>query len=132
MSRRKASLHRAAKMKVVYIAGPYTATKQTGKHINILAAKLVAQQVWLHGHAAVCPHLNTADFEEAGPTQEVPHHRWIEGDLAILARCDAVILLPNWELSLGATQEAMFAMSQKKPIFYWPNVEGLWVAAGKG
>lgn len=41
----------------------------------------------------------------------------MEKDLAVLARCDGLILLPTWGLSHGAVTEVKAAMSQGKPIF---------------
>ena len=124
MSRRAASLKRAMKMRVVYIAGPYTATAQhPDKEINVELARTVAQHLWSRGFAAVCPHLNTLDMECDGDTQSLPHHRWIEGDIAILSRCDTLVVLPGWEASHGATQEVLFAVQRKITIHYWPDLK---------
>jgi len=57
------------------------------------------------------PHLNTAGFEIDCP--EIPHSAWLAGDLAILKHLepgyDAMLVLPNWEQSEGATLEVGWA-----------------------
>ena len=48
----------------------------------------------------ICPHKNTAHFGGLC-NKDV----YLEGDLEILSRCDAICLLKGWENSQGARQE---------------------------
>jgi len=54
-----------------------------------------------------------------------------EGTLALLRVCDAVLLLPNWEQSMGARVERCEAISRRMPVFHgvaevraWLDKEG--------
>ena len=126
MSKRKASILRAEKMKVVYVAGPYTAATEELKQVNIRMASITARELWANGCSVICPHLNTRDFELAPETSSLSHNVWIEGDLAIIARCDAVVLLPGWEGSHGARQEVLYALQKGKPVYHSQRMEELW------
>lgn len=49
---------------------------------------------------------------------DVPHSFWLEHDLAILARCDKMIVLQldGWEDSVGLKAEIDFATGRNIPI----------------
>jgi hypothetical protein len=79
---------------------------------NIMAAMALALEVWSAGGAAVCPHANTFCYQNS-----LPDEVWLEGDLAILARCEAVLTLPTWERSQGARAEVKFAEERGIPVF---------------
>ncbi|MBD1871930.1 DUF4406 domain-containing protein [Nodosilinea sp. FACHB-131] len=90
---------------LIYIAGPYRGDVKQ----NIENARKAAIAVWQAGHVAICPHLNTANFEEdSGLADEV----YLKGDLVILQRCDACLFLPNWKQSEGAIAEREFCEAQ--------------------
>mgnify|MGYP002777089094 CR=1 FL=1 len=91
---------------LIYIAGPYAE--------NIAVARAAAIAVWELGHIAICPHLNTAHFEEdSGLGDEV----YLAGDLEILRRCDAILMLPGSDCSEGATSEMHFAVDRAIPVY---------------
>ena len=95
---------------LIYIAGPYRGDVKT----NIENARKAAIAVWQAGHVAICPHLNTASFEEdSGLTDEA----YLAGDLVILQRCDACLFLPNWKKSQGAIAEREFCEAQGIPCY---------------
>lgn len=116
-------------MKLVYIAGPFR-PKQQGNQWeqthNIRRAEELAFRVWSMGAVAVCPHMNTANFQGA-----LPDSVWLEGDLAILARCDAVLLTNGWRFSEGTKTEVAFAQARGIPVF--EHVPGLqiWLQDGR-
>lgn len=103
---------------VVYIAGPYRAKGGHTVAENIQAAREAAIKLWGEGHATICPHLNTANFEDdSGLSDEM----YLDGDLKILARCDGVVMLGRWQESEGAKGEHDYALHHGIPIWYWPD-----------
>jgi nucleoside 2-deoxyribosyltransferase len=99
-------------MKVVYVAGPYRGRSAWEIEQNIRKAEELALEVWRSGAAAICPHANTRYFQGAAPDAV-----WLDGDLEILARCDAVILVDGWGMSEGTTAEIRFAKETGIPVF---------------
>ena len=112
--------------KLVYIAGPIRGTSD-GTNCWILAqntyrAATLALEVWRLGAACLCPHLNTYGFQGA-----LPNDDWLVGDLTMLARCDAVLLVPGWEHSVGAKAERQFARDRGIPVFMAVRGLALWL-----
>lgn len=99
-------------MRVVYLAGPFRGETAWDVECNIRKAETLALEVWRLGHAAVCPHTSTRFFDGA-----VPDDVFLRGDLEILRRCDAVLLVEGWEHSKGATVEAREALTRGIPVF---------------
>lgn len=99
-------------MKVVYIIGPYRASNNFLIAENVRKAERVALKVWEMGAAALCPHLNTANFQFAAPDEV-----WLEGDKELLKRCDACVLADGWEKSAGSRAEIKYAESLGIPVF---------------
>ena len=102
---------------VVYLAGPYSG----GVAANIAAARAVAIEVWRRGHIALCPHLNTAHFEDDLP--RFTHADWLRGDRELLCRCDAILLLPGWDHSPGAIEEHAVARAVGIPVVTLADLE---------
>lgn len=111
----------AKPMAVVYCAGPF---RSSSKHVpgqqdawgiqtNVMNAMALALEVWRIGGAALCPHANTMFFQNAAPDNV-----WLEGDLALLAKCDAMIVTPRWTASAGTRAEIAFANEHNIPIFF--------------
>ena len=101
------------KVRVVYVAGPFRGPNHWAIAENIRNAERLALEVWRAGAAAICPHANTAHFQDAAPD-----HVWLDGDLEILARCDAVLMTPDWLRSTGAKAEEAFARERGILVFY--------------
>lgn len=99
-------------MKVVYVAGPFRGPDSWAIEQNIRRAETLSLEVWKLGAAAICPHTNTRFFQGAAPD-----HLWLDGDLAIVAKCDAVLMTPDWSRSVGATTEKAFAQARGIPVF---------------
>jgi len=96
-------------MKLVYVAGPYT-NGDVAENIGI-AAK-TGLDIMAAGHAPFVPHTHThtmAQFEYHD------HEEWMQIDLVIVERCDAVFRLPG--NSQGADQEESFALACGIPVF---------------
>jgi len=104
-------------VKLVYVAGPFRArpdpSNQWEQWENIRRAATLALEVWRSGASCICPHMNTAFFEGAAEARV-----WLDGDLEQLKRCDAVIMTPDWERSIGAKAEHATAIERGIPVFY--------------
>lgn len=110
-----------AGIKVVYVAGPFRAMNANGRvncwgvQKNVMAAMTLALEVWKLGAVALCPHSNTMFFSDA---DGIADNMWLDGDLELVRRCDALILTPDWERSSGARAEAKYADSHNIPVFF--------------
>jgi hypothetical protein len=102
-----------SKLALVYIAGPFRGKTAYQVRLNIREAEAAALRVWKCGMVAICPHLNTANF-----TGELPDQAFLDGDLAILSRCDAVLLTSEWKRSAGAISEYEYAQENDIPVFH--------------
>ena len=104
-------------MKVIYVAGKYR--DERGEYWvrqNILMAEEYALLVWKCGGVALCPHKNTSGF--GGAITARGDDVWLEGDLELISRCDAVWAIPDWENSSGAVKEVEFAKARNIPVLY--------------
>lgn len=100
-------------MKVVYIAGPFRAMHAWGVEQNIRRAEMLALEVWIMGAAAICPHANTRYFDGV-----LDGGVFLDGDLEIVKRCDAVLMTHDWKFSVGATAEHALAIKHGLRVFY--------------
>lgn len=101
--------------RLVYVAGPLRAPAELREadakaaqqmvDANVLAAKESAQALWKAGVPVICPHTNTDIFEGQRPDGHETVADWIGGDLVMLRRCDAILMLPGWTESEGAKME---------------------------
>jgi hypothetical protein len=103
---------------LIYIAGPYRGDVDR----SIQQAREIAIAVWEAGHVAICPHLNTAHFEQ---DCDVSDAIYLIRDLQILARCDACVFTPDWERSEGARMEREFCQEHGIPEYTWPSMPAL-------
>lgn len=88
-------------MKVIYIAGPYTAPTnwQIQENINraMAAGKLVAEM----GAMPLIPHSNTPLIFHGINNGQF----WYDGTMELLRRSDAIMLIEGWQNSKGAVEE---------------------------
>lgn len=99
-------------MKLIYVAGRYRAKTASEMLDNIRRAEAVAKSVWRIGHAAICPHLNSAFFDGVAPDEH-----FLAGTMMMLAKCDGVVLVEGWESSEGAVAEVFYAKENEIPVF---------------
>lgn len=111
----------------IYVAGPYSGKTSWQIDMHIQIAKEYAHDIWQDGGAALCPHLNTARFDN----DVLGHQDFLDGDFEWIAVSDAVFLLPRWEASQGAIQEKDFAESLQIPVFKDYNHLKVWIGSWK-
>lgn len=108
-------------MKLVFIASPFRAGTDWGRAENVRVAERAALEVWqLGGAAAICPQANSALFHG-----EAPDRVFLDGYLAILRRCDAVLAPGGW--SAGVNAEIDAASKAGIPIFKSVAALELWI-----
>jgi hypothetical protein len=100
---------------LIYIAGPFRGKPNIEwlRQQNIRKAEALALEVWQNGGIAICPHKNTEHFDGC-----IPDDAFIVGDLEILRRCDAVLLLTDWRDSEGACREKDEANIKCIPVLH--------------
>ena len=113
------------RMPVVYVSGPYRARSVNGIAENIMRARTAALRLWKAGSAALCPHLNTAFMDGACPDET-----WLEGDIEMLQRCDAMLVLDGWADSAGTCAEIAAASTAGIPTFGMEEFDALiaWIS----
>jgi len=111
-------------MKVVYIAGPFRAATAWQVERNIRAAEEQILYVAEMGASALCPHTNTR-FLDGTMTGEY----WLAATLELMRRCDAVLLVGDWEKSAGTRGEVAEADALGMPVFASRSDLALWIAS---
>lgn len=91
-------------MKHVYVAGPYRGPNRWVVHQNIQLAEALGMQVACLGAVPVIPHTMYSAFDGT-----ITNEFWLEATLELLRRCDALLLVPGWERSVGAKGEKIEA-----------------------
>lgn len=98
-------------IKMIYIAGPFRAPTPFAIEMNIRRAEEMAYRVWQLGSCAICPHtlgrITHGNFEDPF---------LLDAMKLLLSRCDAVLLMPNWQDSKGTQAEVVLAQEMKLPI----------------
>ena len=100
-------------MKIVYVAGKFTGPNAWVIEQNVRAAEAVGMRVAEAGAMPLIPHANTRYFHGTATVEF-----WYEGTLEMLRRCDAVIMVPGYELSRGACAEREEAHRLRLPVFF--------------
>lgn len=99
---------------VIYIAGPYRAATQDGIDANVQRAAAVGQELLRRGHVVLCPHTMTHNWDQGtGIADEV----FLETDLVLLSRCDAICMVEGWDRSVGARAELDRACDLRLLVF---------------
>lgn len=105
-------------IKVIYVAGPYTADTKEQKQLNLDKSEELAKSLTLFGYSCIIPHKLTAfwDYDEN-------FIDWKESDwlnrccFPILKKCDALILTEGWQKSSGCLKEIDFCTNNNIPIY---------------
>jgi len=100
----------------VYISGPFSENGEHTVEDHIAIAERVARDCYENGIGFICPHANTSQFGDC--TEQEDHRFFLDVDLKIMLGCDAILMLPNWRNSKGATEEHEYAKLIGMPIYY--------------
>lgn len=116
-----------AARRVVYVAGPIRAPSAWQREQNIRRAEAAALEVWRMGAAPICVHAAGRFYDE----EEARRDGWLEADLELVRRADAVLLVDGWDVSEGAQGEKREAERLGLPAFY--SLAGLrrWIESKK-
>lgn len=94
---------------MIYVAGPFRAkpdvTNQWVQEQNIRKAEQVSWDLFFMGAAPICPHTMTRFFQGS-----LPDEVFLQADLDIIRRCDAIYLVDGWERSVGTRAELALAV----------------------
>jgi len=101
------------KMKLVYIAGPYTGKNMNEVFNNIQRAREVAETMASQRIAFICPHMNSALMDGV-----VDDSFFLEMGLEHLERCDAIFMMGGHESSSGSKAELKKAKAIGMMIFH--------------
>ena len=94
--------------KKIYISGQISGLTPDEYRANFLEA---ARQLHAQGYEVINPIFNGVDTTQ-------PWHVHMKTDIRLLLECDAIYMLPNWELSNGATLEREIAKALDFVIEY--------------
>lgn len=115
---------------LIYVAGALRPLHGRTVKQNCDIAKTIALELWKKGHAVICPHANT-DLPTELAEKECDANTWLQGDLMMVARCDAVVVCPDWAGSKGTEGEIKYAEARKIPIYYYPEIPEVHVTEQK-
>ena len=102
---------------LVYIAGPHSDPRgQWYVEQNIRAAEIITLELMRMGIATYCPHKQTQHMDGA-----ITREEFILLDIIALSRCDALLTIPGWEDSAGASLEVEYAMRHGIEVLSWPQ-----------
>jgi nucleoside 2-deoxyribosyltransferase len=111
-------------LKLVYIAGPFRGATPYAVKCNIDHAEALGLKVAHLGAYPVIPHTMTAHFDK-----QLTDEFWLAGTLALMEKCDALILTDNWRTSSGATAERARMLELGRPVFETLDQLTVWLHA---
>jgi hypothetical protein len=105
---------------ILYISGAYRGRSMNDVYENIQHARRAGIEGWKHGWISLVPHLNTQFMDGLGQDE-----MYMQGDLLLLEKCDAILMLEGYGKSMGATREFQKATDLGLQIFFeGDNLEG--------
>jgi len=100
-------------VKVVYVAGPFSALTPEGVEAHIQAAEEWGRQIADLGAVPLVPHSIGRHM------QQIQNYAWwTDATLELMDRADAVFFLPGWTESPGSRGEHAVATRNDQPVFY--------------
>lgn len=94
---------------IIYISGKMTGLEDDGRPIFFAVEKELKEKGYIVVNPAFLP-------------AEMPYHRCMRIDLAIIPEMDAICMMPNWFASEGAKKEKAYAESKNVPVIYFSDL----------
>ncbi len=108
----------------IYLAGPLSSDTEEGIQFHIRASRIVWNRLVDMGHYPFSPHLMSGHRCHTDAALEMTeldaeYAKWVSGyDFAWLSLCDAILMLPQWQVSRGSKMEFAEAQRLGLHIFY--------------
>jgi len=99
--------------RLIYVAGKYRGDCENDVFENIVRARKAALRLWNKGYAVICPHTNSFFMGS-----RLGDDKFLEGDLEIVRRVDAIYMLKGFRSSIGAMKELALAIELGKEVIY--------------
>ena len=97
----------------VYISGPMSGIPDLNREAFATTAEILRER----GHSVINPHdLSPERLPDESDCDF--YERCMQADLAALATCDSIQLLPGWEASKGACRELLRALELGKKVMH--------------
>ena len=111
-------------MKIVYVAGPFTADSTWEVEQNVRRAEQMGLEVARLGAMPLIPHTNTRFFHGVSG---VSGSFWYRGTLELLLRSDAMVVCGDWESSKGSKAELAACDKHDIPFFWTLDDLRVWL-----
>ena len=98
-----------------FISGPYNALADSDTCQHIRRAAQMKAALMRRGHYTYCPHTESAHFELAHP--DITRQAHLDNCIGWLEYSQAMMMLPQWEQSEGASLERGYAFSKGLPAY---------------
>ncbi|MCI0620298.1 MAG: DUF4406 domain-containing protein [Acidobacteria bacterium] len=98
-------------MRLIYVSGPYTGRVDANTTAAVEAGRLLRE----HGFVALVPHIAIVPME--APDSPRGYAQAMRECVALMLRCDAVLMVAGWEKSRGARIERWIACRSGLPVF---------------
>jgi len=108
-------------VKLLYIAGPYRGPTAWDIENNIRRVEEVGIEIARAGAFPVMVHANCRFFQGQGTDAF-----WLDGTMELMRRCDAIVLIPGWTVSVGSNNERNEAARLGMPIFNMDGFDSLY------
>lgn len=114
---------------LIYIAGPYRPANGRSIDENAQDAEAAACDLIRSGAPAlpIVPHSIGLRYSYLSPAGGDEGY-WLPATLALMERCHAVLMLPGWRMSSGATGERARAIEIGLPVFESVEEVAAWAA----
>lgn len=109
------------KIPLAYYADQYTAPTQKQVEENVERAKRIGAKLIEKGYAVYLPVVQTHDLAQTY-LQDFEYDEWLKRDLAILRRCDLLVMGPKWTESYGAKIERKYALIHRIPVYFYSTL----------
>jgi len=109
-------LYEHKKIPVIYISGAFTSVDENTLKMITSQASEVSSKLWDAGWSVISVHKNC---EGCVLSEHLTYDKWMTALVAQIAKCDALMVLQNWENSEGVKIEIQFAAALNIPVYLY-------------